>query len=273
MVRSFLVFICLAPLLLTACGTGLYKVPTEEYRKEVKTLGVLPVLVDGNSTILHPQRDEIITMLQQASAGREERLIDLLRKNKNYFDVRAVKADPVSLAPRLIRGSTLVTNRNQVSRQYQFDPQVLAELTRNSVVDGLLIVVLNGVEQQEKRWDRTPPDYLESRYNNILATAVVVNSAGKVFWEYPGTAGNAFLNLQYAAFDEAHFNKTEAVKVYFLSPEGVNRTLTEPDRGLFGQSDFPSLYRQTFEKLAGALATGLNELLSKQLAKPATETK
>lgn len=271
--RIFRLFIFLFPLLLTACGTGLYKVPTEEYRKEVKTLGVLPVLVDGNSTILHPQRDEIIAMLQQASAGREERLIELLRKNKNYFDVRAVKADPVSLASRLIKGSTLVTNRNQVSRQYQLDPQMLAELARSSVVDGLLIIILNGVEQQEKRWDRTPPDYLESRYNNILATAVVVNSAGKVFWEYPGTSGTAFLNLQYAAFDEAHFNKTEAVKVYFLSPEGINRTLTEPDRSLFGQSDYPSLYRETFEKLSGALATGLNELLSKQLAKPAAETK
>ncbi len=63
------------------------------------------------------------------------------------------------------------------------------------------------------------------------------------------------------------------VKVKFLSPEGVNRTLTEPDRSLFGKSDYPSLYRQTFERLAGALATGLNELLSKQLSAPPAATK
>lgn len=260
-------------LFLVGCGKGFYKVPTEEYRKQVKTLGVLPVLVDVNSTILHPQREEIISLLQRASAGREGRLVDLLRKNKNYFDVRAVEADAVSLAPRLIKGSTLATRGHQVFRQYQLDAQVLEELARRSAVDGLLVIILNGVEQQEKRWDRTPPNYLDSRYNNILATAVVVNPAGKVFWEYPGTAGNAFINLQYAAFDEAHYNKTEAVKVYFLSPEGINRTLTEPDRSLFGQSDYPSLYRQTFERLAGNLATGLNELLSNQLSKPADAAK
>lgn len=273
MARLLMALVLFLPLLLSGCGRGFYKVPPEEYRTQVKTLGVVPVLVDGNSTILHPQRQEIVTLLQQASGGREGRLIELLRKNKNYFDVRAVMTDPVSLAPRLIKGSTLVTNRNRVSRQYQFDPQVLAELARNNVVDGLLLIILNGVEQQEKRWDRTAPDYLESRYNNILATAVVVNPAGKVFWEYPGTGGDAFLNLQYAAFDEAHYNKTEAVKVYFISPEGINRTLTEPDRSLFGQSNYPSLYRQTFERLAGALAPGLNELLKGQSSAPASTSK
>ena len=39
-------------LLTAGCSGGIYKVPASEYRQQVKTLGVLPLMVDSRSVIL-----------------------------------------------------------------------------------------------------------------------------------------------------------------------------------------------------------------------------
>lgn len=257
----------LVVLLSAGCGGGYYRVAPEEYQGRVKTLGVLPLLVDATSTIQYPQRDELLTTLRQRSAGREARLLELLRRSRKYFDVRPVAADPVALAPRLLREGTLTARGKFSYRQYRFDATVLDELAKRNVVDALLIVVLNGVEQTSRRWDRIPKQYLDAQYNNIQATAMVVTPSGEVLWEYPGDV-DGFLQLQYPDFDESHYNKTIETKVRFISLDGLDRALTEPDGGLFGQEDFPRLYRNYFEQLIGALRPGVS-LRSADPQKPA----
>lgn len=247
----------LVVLLCAGCGGGYYRVAPEDYQGRVKTLGVVPLLVDASSTIQYPQRDELLAMLRQRSAGSEARLIELLRRSRKYFDVRAVSADPVALTGRLLREGTLATRGKFIYRQYQFDPAVLDELARRNVVDALLIVVLNGVEQTARRWDRIPGRYLEAPFNNIQATAVVVTPAGEVLWEYPGDV-DGFLQLQYPDFDDSHYNKTLETKVRFITLEGLDRALTEVDSNIFGQEEFPKLYRNYFEKLVGALRPGVS---------------
>jgi len=166
--------VVLLALFCAGCGGGYYKVSPQEYEGRVKTLGVLPLLVDASSTIGYPQRDELVTLLRRQSAEREDRLIEMLRRSHKYFDVRPVKGEPTELATRLLRGSTLATRGKFNYRQYRLDPTVLDELMRRNVVDALLVVVLNGVEQTARRWDRIPNEYLEASYNNMRATAMVV---------------------------------------------------------------------------------------------------
>lgn len=245
----------LCGLLCGGCGSY-YKVAPQEYQGRVKTLGVLPLLVDGASTIQHPQREELVALLRQRSAGREGRLVEMLRRSRKYFDVRPVGAEPAELAGRLLKESALVPHGKFSYRQYRFDPATLAELTRRNVVDAVLVVVVNGVEQSARRWDRIPKQYLEAQYNNIHCTAAVVTASGEVLWEYPGD-GDGFLPLQYPDFDESHYNKTIETKIRFISLEGLDRALTEPESGLFGSEDFPRLYRAYFERLVGALRPGV----------------
>lgn len=243
--------------LICAGCAGYYKVSPQEYQGRVKTLGVVPLLVDGNSTVLYPQREELLELLRKRSAGREARLIEMLRHSRKYFDVRPISVDPTELAGRLLKSSALVSRGKFTYRQYRFDAAAVADLAKRNVVDALLIVVLNGVDQTGRRWDRIPKQYLEAQYNNIYCTATVVTPNGETLWEYPGD-GDGFLQLQYPDFDESHYNKTVETKVHFITLEGLDRALTEPESSLFGQEDYPRLYRSYFEQLVGAMRPGIS---------------
>jgi hypothetical protein len=252
----------LLPLLLAGCG-GYYKIPKQEYQERVQTLGVLPILVDADSTILRPDRAEVLDLLRRMSSGREGRLIEILREQKTYFDVRPVAGDPEALFGRLVLNRALRGEGDKLYRRYQFSAQAAAELARDNAVDALLVIILNGVVRPETRWDNPPTTFLKTDYNSILATAAVVLPSG------PGGAGEGFLPLQYPDFAEAKYNKTEQVKVKEISLVGLERALVEREKSLFGGSGFPFLYRVLFEEIASGLKPGLLSPLSSQPAAPA----
>ena len=213
-------------LLLAGCAGGVYKVPTEEYRQQVKTLGVLPVLVDARSTINHPQAGEIVDLLWRAAEGQSERLVLEMRKKKGYFDVRRVNEPARLVADRLL----LRPQHNELGQPlgYQLDQTYLAELCRDAVVDGVLILALQGAVHNDKRWSRNTFENLVTDYNDILATASVVAADGRVLWEMSGESAERVLTLQYADFDEAFYNKTDSVRVRFIGLDGLSKTLFPP---------------------------------------------
>jgi len=269
-----LVAVFLAVLLLVGCGSGYFKIPKEEYRQTVRTLGVLPLLVDADSTITHPEREAVVNILRRTSAGREGRLSDLLRENKAYFDVRPVAGDPRQLYAEVVKGSSLRGEGESLYRHYDFADASVAALAQRNVVDALLIVILNGVERQDKRWDRRHLSYLQADFNDIVATAAVVLPSGEIIWEYPGTGDEEFLPLQYPDFDEAYYNSTDQVRVKFITSAGLERTLEEQERGLFGKSDFSRRYQQVFSAIAAELQPGLqNPFKAKEPASPALNSK
>jgi hypothetical protein len=249
----------LALLLLAGCGQSYYKIPKEEFRQTVRTLGVLPLLVDENSTVLHPDRQAIFDLLRRENAGKEAPLVKMLRDEKAYFDVRAVAGDPGALFPLLVAGSTLRGQGADIVRRYRFNPAGVAEIVEGERVDGILVVIMNGVERPEKRWDRDQGSlsFLETVYNDILVYAAVLLPTGVVAWEYPVEGGGKFLNLQYPDFDGAFFNRTENVQVRPISLAGLGRTLSERDRGLFREEELPRRYKDLFEHFTQVLKPGL----------------
>ncbi len=255
----------LTALLLAGCG-GYYKIPKKEYQERVRTIGVLPILVDADSTILRPDRAEVLDLLRRMSGGREGKLIELLRAERTYFDVRPVVGEPQDLFNRLVLNRTLRGEGEKLYRRYQFSGQAATELAQANGVDALLVIVLNGVVRPEKRWDNPPTTFLKTDYNSILATASVVLPSGELAWEYPGTAGERFLDLQYADFVEAKYNKTEQVKLKEIDMVGLERTLVEREKRLLGNTGFPFVYRVLFEEIVSTLKPGF---FQSTLARPA----
>lgn len=213
-------------LFLFGCSGGVYKIPASEYQKEVKTLGVLPVLVDTRAVIQHPQSDQIISLLRRASEGLSVKVVEALRNKKGYFDVRLVQEPPRLVAEKLLLRSE-VDELGQPAG-YQLNQGYLADLCQETVVDGVLILSLQGAVHNDKRWSRNTFENLVTDYNDILATATVVAADGRVLWEMNGEDSGTILNLQYADFDEAFFNKTDAVKLKFISMPGLEKTLLPP---------------------------------------------
>ena len=265
------IWMLLLLLSLCGCASGSYKLSPDQYRQQVKTLGVVPVLVDDQSTILHPERQAVLDLLARQSDGKAPWLVEALRERKGYFDVREVSADPRTLFGTLIAGSTISGDGDKRQRRYQFQPAAVSELCRQNTVDGLLVVVLNGVMRPEKRWDRdkTTLNFLETDYNDILASAAVVLPSGMVAWENAG-GGDAFLALQYPDFDEAYFNAAEGVKLHFVTVAGLERILARRDGGILFKSSLSQRYKSLFDSLADALTPGLVEqVLGPRSAAPA----
>ncbi|BCR06511.1 hypothetical protein DESUT3_35800 [Desulfuromonas versatilis] len=253
----------LLALLLAGCGNGFYKIPKEEYRQRVQTLGVLPLMYDNGSTISRGDREDVVTLLRRHNAGKEIRLVNMLREEKAYFDIRSVAGDPEQFFSSLVTGATMRGQGDQAYRSYRFDPQAVRQIADRNLVDGILVVILNGVTRTETRRDRALLSYLEAPYNSILVTAAVVAPTGEIVWEYPGR--EAFLPLQYPDFDEAYYNKSDAVKIKEITLPGLDRALTESGKGIFNRSSFPNLYQTLFDKLVGELKPGmLNMLKGKQ---------
>ena len=132
------------------------------------------------------------------------------------------------------------------------------------MVDAILVVIFNGVDRDEKRWDRTKLTFLRANYNVILASAMVLTADGQVLWEYHGKPGESFLPLQYPDFDEAHYNKTEEVKIRHISLAGLERTLAERSNSLFSRASGPLPYQNLFDQLASELNPGMINPLRNQ---------
>lgn len=243
-------------LMLGGCASKYYQVTPEVYRERVKVLGVLPIMVDAESTILHPQRQVVIDLLQQSARDKYLRLSEQLGASAGYSAVRPVIID-VPSQWQLFAGKTLKSGKNGTTyRSYQTAPAAVTALARNAGVDGLLVVILNGVENKGKRSERLGPRYLEASFNEVQATAMVLGTNGEILWEKPGASGAPFVDLQYVDFDEAFHNKTDEVVVRFITPAGLGRALQASDKGLFDKEAFPTLYRLLFDSLSEGLTVG-----------------
>jgi hypothetical protein len=242
-------------LILGGCASKHYRVTPETYREQVKVLGVLPLLVDGESTILHPQRQEIVAILQQSASEKYLRLSAQLSADAGYTEVRPIIIDTPSLL-QLFVSKTLRTGKDGTYRSYQPAPTAVNALARSAGVDGLLVVILNGVENKGKRGERLGLRYLETNFNEIQATAMVLAATGEILWEKSGASGAPFVDLQYVDFAEAFHNKTDEVVVRFITPDGLSRKLQASDKGLFDKEAFPTLYQQLFDSLTEGLSVG-----------------
>ncbi len=217
--RIFLVFF----LIVTGCSSGTYHLPAKEYRQQIKTLGVLPLMVDSRSQILHPDSREIFALLQRSAEDRSQALVDDLRKKKGYFDVRLIQQPSRILAETLLVKAEI--DELGEPRGYQLNNQLLAEICKDSVVDGLLLLTLQAVVHNDKRWSRKTLETLVTDYNDIMASASVVAADGRVLWELNGEDAEIILSLQYPDFDEAYFNRDTEVKLKFIGTKGLEKTL------------------------------------------------
>lgn len=256
MKRTFAVLVII--LLLSACSSGTYNIPKGEYQTRVQVLGIVPLLVDSSGAISYPHSAEVYSLLRESARNRHYHLAEQLRAKKGYFDVRPLDINPDMTALSLLAGGGV---HDEAGRPlgYRLDPATVSELTRQNVVDALLVVVFSGEQIEENRRSRTKLETLRTTYSSILATAVVVDREGNILWELTGDDSYMAVNLQYPDFDEAHFNRTNMVHVKNISVAGAERIITA---GADDNADNPSLmYQELFSKVASAISPGLLDSL------------
>ncbi len=254
-----LLFCALLVLVLAGCGSGKYHIPKQEYQSKVQVLGVLPLLVDHNSTLVYPEKEILFEVLSQSASGKHEQLVALLKEEKGYFDVRMLNASPKLTALSLI-GAGSSHDKNGWPNGYAVDAATVAEIARQNVLDAVLIVIFSAERINENRRSRTKLESLNTVYSEILATATVVDRSGKELWQLAGTDSYRALVVQYADFDEAYYNKTNTVQVKNISMAGVERALDESaDKD--GKLKLPEMYADLFAEISSGISPSLLDSL------------
>ena len=244
---------------LSGCAGGKYQIPKQEYQTKVQVLGVLPLLVDYNSSLSYPQKDTLFDILARSTSGKHEFLVEQLKNKKGYFDVRTLSASPELTALSLLSAGS-PHDEFGWPQGYAFDAATIAEMARQNVVDAVLLVVFSGEQVEETRRSRTKLETLTTRYNDIRTTAAVVDRNGQVLWQLAGKESFQALVLQYADFDEAYFNKTDLVRVKNVSLSGIEQVLDEdPDKD--GVTELPGMYKSLFSEITSGISPSLLDSL------------
>lgn len=252
-----IVLVAVILLFLSACSSGTYNIPRNEYQSRVQVLGVVPILVD-NRPLNYPHSAEVYHLLKTSAQNKHYRLTEQLRAKKGYFDVRPLDINPDMTALSLLSGGGTYDDSGR-PLGYQFDAPTVSALARQNVVDALLIVVFSGEQIEENRRSRTKLESLRTTYSSIQATARVVDRDGKILWELTGADSYVAVNLQYPDFDEAHFNRTNQVHVKDISIDGATRFITDGEEA---DSAEPSrMYRELFSTIVSAISPGLLDSL------------
>ena len=241
-------------LLLGGCSPGKFQLSKQEYQAKVQVLGVLPLLVDRAAPLVYPQGEVVYDLLTRSNVGKYEELVTLLKKKKGYFDVRGLPGGDL-LAMSLFDGVQPVDAQGR-PKGFAFNQATVAELTQRYVVDALLIVVFSGAQVEENRRSRSLLESLHTRYSDLLATAAVVDRDGKILWQLNGADSYQALQLQYADFDEAYYNRTNQVQVKNISLAGVERALGEAPE-VKGKQRLSKMYVELFGRISSGLSPGL----------------
>ncbi|WP_321369343.1 hypothetical protein [uncultured Desulfuromusa sp.] len=254
-----ILFAGLLIIFLAGCGSGTFQVPKQEYQTRVQVLGVLPLLVDTNSTLNYPQRDNLFEILARSANGKHEYLVEALKEKKGYFDVRSLAVSPELTALSLLSAGS---SHDEFGWPlgYAFDAATVAEIARQNVLDAVLVVVFSGEQIEETRRSRTKLETLTTQFSDVRATAAVIDRNGQVLWELVGPESFQALLLQYADFDEAYYNKTDLVRVKNITLSGVERVLDEtPDKD--GVTPLPRMYKNLFAEIASGISPNLFDSL------------
>ena len=254
-----LLFSGLLIILLSGCGSGTFHVPKQEYQAKVQVLGVLPLLVDHNSSLVYPQKEILLDVLTRSVSGKHEQLVKLLKEEKGYFDVRMLTASPELTALSLLSGGSS-HGKSGWPQGYAFDAATIAEMARQNVVDAVLVVVFSGERLDETRRSRTKIESLRTVYSEVLATAAVIDRNGQELWQLAGNDSFRALVMQYADFDEAYYNRTNTVQVKNISMAGIERVLDEP-QGQEGVSMLPEMYADLFAEISSGISPSLLDSL------------
>ena len=252
-------FCGLVVIFLSGCGSGKYQIPKKEYQTQVQVLGVLPLLVDYNSSLNYPQKDNLFDILARSTAGKHKYLVEQLKKKKGYFDVRSLSASPELTALSLLSAGSPHDELGW-PQGCAFDAATISEMAKKNVIDAVLVVVFSGEVVEETRRSRTKLETLTTHYSDILTTAAVIDRNGQVLWHLAGDESFQALVLQYADFDEAYYNRTEIVRVKNIGLSGIEQVLDE-DPNKDGVSELPKMYEKLFSTIVSGISPNLLDSL------------
>ncbi|QXE90644.1 hypothetical protein [Geomonas subterranea] len=256
-----LALLMLATSALFGCAHNYYNIPQETLEKKVRTIGVAPFFTDAESDIKHPEKPAILSIVRGYNFKNEKELVARIRSTGIFYAVRPVTADPDRLFTSLVWNREKRDDAGIIYNKYFFKKDDLKQLMTENGLDAVLFVTVSGLTKPAKVYSSNLFSYLETDYNYLSMSAVMLDREGTTIWEYPNFRRQSpsypmFFSLQYPDFDEAAANLTDKVDVKFKTVAGVNAAFakSEPSSVPNGP-EVSTLYVKQFDEMLALMQT------------------
>jgi hypothetical protein len=242
---------------LTGCSQNHFNVPTENFASRVKALGVAPIIVDRDSDIRHPQKEQLISLLLETNRKNEQQFVRKLKSTGNFYTVAFLDGDAQNIFGRLFfRRETRDDASIQYNKYFWKNDELKNYIQKNNL-DAVMLIVVSGLTKKEKVTSITQFKSLTSDYNYLIMSAQILDANGAVLWEYPNFRQrildyDPIINLEYPDFNEAEANLSSSTHVKFRTIDGIRR--------IFEQKRKDLLLRETTE--TEAYGKQFDEMLS-----------
>lgn len=247
-------------LLCFGCAQNHFNVPTESFADKVKMLGVVPIIVDADSDIRHPQREQLISLVAEMNRKYEQQLVRKLKATGNFYSVVLLDGEPQRTFSSLLFRREKRDDATIQYNKYFWKNDELRDYLRKNKLDAVMVIVVNGLSKIDKISSSTLLTSLTSEYNYLIMTAQILDANGTILWEYPNfrrriLAYAPMINLQYPDFSEAEANLSSKADVKFKTIEGIKRTFEQKYTDLFMRETLESkVYNMQFDEMTSLLS-------------------
>jgi hypothetical protein len=257
--KKLLLLCVLLATIVTGCSQNFYNIPTENFAAKVRVLGIVPIMLDADSDIKHPQKDLLLPVVIETNRKYEQQFVRKLKATGNFYTTVLLDGDSQSFFGKLISRRE---QRNDAAIQYNkyfWKTEELRDFLQKNNLDAVMLLVVSGLTKSESVTSIGQLKSLTSDYNYLTMTAQILDANGTILWEYPNfhqsiLSYDPLINLEYPDFNEAEANLTTSTQVKFKSIEGIRRTLEQKRKDwLLRETQEPEVYGKQFDTMISLL--------------------
>ena len=257
--KNLIVLCVLLATVVTGCSQNHFNIPSENFAEKVRSLGVIPIMVDADSDIKHPQKDQLIAVVTETNRKYEQQLVRKLKATGNFYTIALLDGDAQNIYGKLYSRRELRDDASIQYNKYFWKNDELRDYIQKNNLDAVMLLVVSGLTKKDKITSLTQFKTLTSDYNYLIMTAQILDANGAILWEYPNfrqrlVSYDPLINLEYPDFNEAEANQTTSTQVKFKTIEGIRRTLDQKRKDwLFRETQEPEVYGKQFDEIISLL--------------------
>jgi hypothetical protein len=168
----------LLPLLLLTfgCSQNYFNVPKSNFADKVKVMGVVPIIVDADSDIRHPQKEQLVSLITEMNRSHEQQLVGKLKDTGNYYTVSLLSGDPAAIFKSIYFRREKRDDAAVVYNKYFWKNDDLREFIRKNNLDAVMLIVVSGLSKTDKIYSSTFLSSLSSEFNYLAVSAQILDA-------------------------------------------------------------------------------------------------
>jgi hypothetical protein len=257
--KQLLLVLTLLTTFISGCAQNYYNISTENFAEKVRVLGIAPIIIDADSDIKHPQKDQLIQLVAELNRKYEQQFIRKLKATGNFYTVAMLDGDPQNIFTKLYSRREKRDDATILYNKYFWKNDELRDYLKKNNLDAVMLLVVSGLTKNEKVTSVGQLKSLTSDYNFLIMTSQILDANGAILWEYPNFRQripglDPLIILEYPNFNEAEANLTTSTTVNFKTIEGIRRTLDQKRKDLLlRETQESEAYSHQFDEMISFL--------------------